>query len=101
MTVFVDELKDWPLDFVDPAARKHGTRWCHLWTDSRDLEELHLFAEAIGLKRIWFQDHHLVPHYDLVPSKKKLALSKGAQFKSGMERAREQHADKNGLARQT
>ena len=90
MTIFVDELKDWPLGFVDPGARRHGTRWCHLWTNNKDLEELHLFAKSIGLKREWFQDHRLLPHYDLVPSKKRLAVGKGAQFKSAMERAREQ-----------
>lgn len=34
----------------------------HLVTDG-DIEEFHIFAEKIGLKREWFQDHRH-PHYD-------------------------------------
>jgi hypothetical protein len=34
----------------------------HLVTDG-DIEELHEFAENLGLKREWFQDHRH-PHYD-------------------------------------
>ncbi len=90
MTIFVDELQEWPLDFVAKAARRHGRTWCHMWTDNEDKEELHEFAESIGLKRTWFQEHHILDHYDLVPNKRKLALRMGAEFKSGMERAREQ-----------
>jgi hypothetical protein len=36
----------------------------HLMTDG-DLDELHRFAQSIGLRRQWFQDHRLHPHYDL------------------------------------
>ena len=36
----------------------------HLVSDL-NLEELHLFAKKIGLKRHWFQDKRL-PHYDLI-----------------------------------
>jgi len=35
----------------------------HLIGDS--LEELHEFAQGVGLKREWFQDHPRHPHYDL------------------------------------
>jgi hypothetical protein len=52
----------------------------HLVTDSRDLEELHQFAELIGLKRRWFQDHKRHPHYDtLSGSVKKRAAEAGAK----------------------
>jgi hypothetical protein len=34
----------------------------HLMADS--LEELHIFAKSLGLKRCWFQNHKY-PHYDL------------------------------------
>lgn len=79
--IYVDELMDWPIDFVAPGARHCGTKWCHMTADTED--ELHQFAAKLGLKREWFQcppkaSH---PHYDLVPSKRKLALKMGAQFK--------------------
>ncbi len=53
------------------------TQWCHMIADTED--ELHEMATAIGLKRAWFQDKSgKIPHYDLVPSKRKLALKRGA-----------------------
>jgi len=42
------------------------------------LDELHETAEAIGLKREWFQDHAVLPHYDLTPAKKRQAILAGA-----------------------
>lgn len=41
------------------------------------LEELHEFAEKIGMKKAWFQDKKL-PHYDLTAKRRQLALSLGA-----------------------
>lgn len=35
----------------------------HLMADT--IEELHEFAECLGLKREWFQDHPKHPHYDV------------------------------------
>ncbi len=51
---------------------------CHLLADTE--EELHAFAASIGMKRAWFQDgdNHSVPHYDLVASRRKLAVKLGA-----------------------
>lgn len=43
-----------------------------------NLDELHQMANMIGLKRSWFQDHPRLPHYDLVASKRRLAVSHGA-----------------------
>jgi hypothetical protein len=43
-----------------------------------DLKELHLFASRIGLQRRWFQQGSRLKHYDLVPSKRSLAVSLGA-----------------------
>lgn len=46
--------------FIDrntPCVPNAHWRWetvCHMWTDG-DLEELHEFAESLGLKRAWFQ----------------------------------------------
>jgi hypothetical protein len=43
----------------------------HLISD-RSLEELHLFANQIGLKREWFQDKPGQPHYDLTTPRMRL-----------------------------
>lgn len=40
----------------------------HLISD-RSLDELHLFASKIGLKREWFQDKPGQPHYDLTTAR--------------------------------
>lgn len=51
---------------------------CHMIADT--LDELHVMADKIGLKRSWFQNKptELCPHYDLVASKRKLAVQNGA-----------------------
>lgn len=50
---------------------------CHLLAD--DIEELHLFAEKIGMKRTWFQEGKgSMPHYDLTANKRKQAIRMGA-----------------------
>jgi hypothetical protein len=69
MAVYVDALIDY--------GWKLGPS-CHLLADSE--EELHAFALSIGMKRSWFQsgDSHAMPHYDLVASRRRLALTKGA-----------------------
>jgi hypothetical protein len=82
VTVMVDELRVWP----------HAHHRCfmkgsaHLTADT--LDELHAFAAAIGMKRSWFQDHPLAPHYDLSPSRHALALQHGAVLVSAREQAR-------------
>jgi len=74
-------------------ARSHGNRWCHMTADS--LEELHAMADRIGLKREWFQVAarlHMC-HYDLVPSKRALAVKAGAVEVNGVAHMRQLHAD--------
>ena len=53
-----------------------GRTWCHLVADS--LEELHRFADKLGLQRNWFQSHASYPHYDVTASVKMKALKLGA-----------------------
>lgn len=54
--------------------------WCHMVSDV-SLSELHSAAEAIGMKRAWFQGDH----YDLVAAKRERAIANGAQEVSGQE----------------
>lgn len=56
----------------------------HLISDS-DISELHTFAEEIGLKRTWFQDHPKHPHYDIWGRKVRRAIANGAKFVSSKE----------------
>ena len=70
-------------------------RWCHCWSDTLDDEELMTFAMSIGLKSGWLQISHGVvikdfPHFDLMPSKRKAALHRGAVEKSLSQWLREQ-----------
>jgi len=78
---------------VDELQRPPRTRHqcfadgaCHLTTDG-DLEQLHDFAERLGLKRAWFQPHPLHPHYDLTATKRLKALALGAVFVPAREQA--------------
>ena len=70
MSVYVDEMivclqnKNWPY-----------SRACHLIADS--VEELHAFADRMGLKRSWFQSKS-VPHYDLTTGMRFKAIMMGA-----------------------
>jgi hypothetical protein len=77
------------VDNVRIPARVGGIngRWSHLTADTKD--ELHAFAQHIGLRRAWFQTCHRSPacrpaercvhwHYDVTDSKRQAALAAGA-----------------------
>ena len=66
--------------YVDPLLN-HGWKLgpsCHMHALPGHLAELHEMADIIGLKRVWFQDHEAMPHYDLTESKRNLAVRNGA-----------------------
>jgi hypothetical protein len=70
MAVYVDNLR--------PSLKNKNWRYdkaCHLMSDS--IDELHLFASKIGLKRSWFQSNTL-PHYDLTRRMRARAIDFGA-----------------------
>lgn len=78
MTVYVDD------SFIPARVGRHASRWCHLFADTQ--EELHEFAESIGLRRSWFQPgkplkggrpSHLW-HYDVTEGKRAEAVKAGA-----------------------
>lgn len=58
----------------DYKGRYRRMLMSHLTVIPFDLVELHVFAEAIGLKRAWFQGDH----YDVCQSKRKEAIGLGA-----------------------
>lgn len=56
----------------------------HLVADT--LTQLHDFAERLGLKREWYQDHPRHPHYDLTTGRAyRRALDLGAERISAPE----------------
>lgn len=66
--------------YVDNPKKYPNKRrlWCHMMTDSDNLSELHNMALRIGLRKAWFQDHPVHPHYDLTETKRNLAIALGA-----------------------
>ena len=57
---------------------------CHMFAD--DLEELHVMAEQIGLKRSWLHiSSRGLEHYDLVKSKRDAAVKLGVVEMTMME----------------
>lgn len=82
MTVYVDEFKRW----APTPIRCFKAGSSHLTADTVD--ELHVAARALGLRREWFQDGR-VPHYDLTESKRRRALAEGiAVFVPARDQAR-------------
>jgi hypothetical protein len=68
VSVLVDPLRDYP------HAPHRLTRWCHM-ASYHSFEELHEFAERLGIPRERFQGDH----YDLPPWLRASAVALGAQ----------------------
>lgn len=58
--------------YVDPLF-DHGGSSAFRWTRS-----CHMYADAVGMRRAWFQDRGTLPHYDLVPKRRAHAVRLGA-----------------------
>jgi hypothetical protein len=84
LTIYVDELKLYPGTGARFGGK--GKWWCHMVTDG-DIEELHAFANKIGLKREWFQGPpaHNHPHYDLTESRQRAAVIAGAALVTSVQ----------------
>jgi hypothetical protein len=82
--IMVDELVAYPR----AQHRIFRAGACHLTTDG-SLDELHAFAATLGMRRSWFQEHALAPHYDLTAPRRAKALKLGAVFVPAKEQARQ------------
>lgn len=82
MTVYVDEVRI----YAPSRIRCFQNGSAHLTADT--LDELHVFAGRLGLRRAWFQPHVSAPHYDLTPNKHALALQLGAKLVPAREQAK-------------
>lgn len=85
MAVYVDEIVEYG---HGPTCLRKGSS--HMWADT--LEELHSMADAIGMKRAWFQAGGTIDHYDVTPARRAKALELGAIFKPARQAARERIA---------
>lgn len=70
--IYVDSTQFYPHSSLFPPY------WCHLFTDG-DVRSLHAFAARLGLDRTWFLNNPVIPYYDVVPAKRKLAIALGAK----------------------
>lgn len=90
MTVYVDELFTTQRTLTDPQGKcifGSGRQSCHLTADTPG--ELHVFAARLGLKRAWVQhEGRMTVHYDLTPSKRRVAVILGAIETSSRDEAR-------------
>jgi hypothetical protein len=69
---------------VDPAVWPwRGRRWAHLVSDE-SYDELHEFAERLGLERRWFQGDH----YDVPTDYRERAIELGAHAVTSRELVR-------------
>jgi hypothetical protein len=78
VTVYVDNAR------IPATVGRTKGRWSHLFADSQD--ELHTFAQGIGLKRSWFQPGTPIGgkpsrhwHYDVTDSMRARAIRAGAK----------------------
>jgi Protein of unknown function (DUF4031) len=72
MTIYVDDIR------IPATVGLYTARWSHLFTDSNDLTELHIFTHSIGLCRSWFQDKTSGAHYDVTNRLRARAIRAGA-----------------------
>jgi len=69
--IYVDTLK--------PQEAYRNRWWAHMCVGANDdIDELHAFAQRIGLQRKWFQADARFPHYDVTPGMHRRALACGA-----------------------
>jgi hypothetical protein len=73
-----------PITTYNQKAQKGAERYfgngkasSHMATDG-DIDELHVFATKLGLKRAWLHQSSSLDHYDLTPNKRALAVRLGA-----------------------
>lgn len=74
MPVYVDQLRVYGGEDAPRCFQFKPS--CHMYADT--LDELHALASRIGMRRSWFQNKPSLPHYDLTPRKRNLAIRAGA-----------------------
>lgn len=70
--------------YVDDAAILYRSKLRYHMTAS-SLEELHAFAQSVGIKRCWFHRGSRYPHYDVTGEQRAAAILAGALAISSKE----------------
>lgn len=71
MTVYIDDA------YIKARVGRINGQWCHMTADTE--EELHEFAERIGMKQSWFQNAGRASfHYDVTKGRRAAAVKAGA-----------------------
>lgn len=90
MTVYVDDWRQ------QAKIGRHNARWSHMFSDASD-EELHAFAERLGLRRSYFQKAddpiQLRRHYDVTENIRVKALALGAKAITWRDAGRMRNAE--------
>lgn len=98
--IHIDKITEYPATMLNARMRRLGPRWCHMWPDDPNdfdqLFELHELAAKMGMKEEWFQDKKGFPHYDLVPSKRIMAIRLGAKESNLREWLKKRMNEKGG-----
>lgn len=68
MTIYLDKIK----------YKWRERYWTHMVADS--IDELHIFANSIGVKYEFFDENPIHPHYDVNMMQVQVALMNGAVF---------------------
>lgn len=87
MTVYVDDMR------MPARVGRIQARWSHLTADTD--EELHAFADKLGLRRSWFQPSSTRPeanHYDVTDKVRDKAIRLGAVPEAMRDGARRRRA---------
>lgn len=72
--IFVDRLMNWGM-----TIRGRTVPSCHLWSNKSTVELIE-FGKKIGMKQEWIHTGTTgLEHFDLVPSKRTLAVKNGAK----------------------
>lgn len=79
LTIYVDPPTRYPAEAMkDAQTRRNGPLWSHMWTDGEPEELIDFAVNTLGLKAKWFQDRPRFGHFDIVPTKRDLAIRHGA-----------------------
>lgn len=85
MTVYVDDMSNYPM------GQFRRMKMSHMIADTE--EELHAMADAIGVRRCWYQGDH----YDVCLTMKRAALARGAVLVSMRQLAAMSYLQRCGL----
>ncbi len=89
MAIYVDK----PVEGNHPSTLLNDP-WLHMWADDEELNELHEFANKLGISNNSFCNHHEIAYYMISPPMRDLAIKYGAKEMSMEEWYNKNRKDK-------